>query len=912
MQRLSFPITTALSSLLLALIFVLIGVLFWQHDRHELDRTLAQESNSVRTAFEVALSDLEQQMLTLATMVASDPQVQSLFYRGKQALAREGGGPGGPQTARLRDELYNHVAPAWIHMQQAFGLRQLHFQFGPGSLSYLRVHTPEKFGDRMDGLRHIIEDVNADQRPRTGFETGRIYSGVRGVVPVWHNSNGQREYIGALEAGTSFDTQLARLDQQLGAGFAILLKQQHIEEAVWDQYRPLNGPRAEKGCGCYLEASSRDEVKSWMNEAILPRLTDGGTLSEWLSWQGKTWHLTRFPLRDYLGKVDPARASVGSVLVWRDKTDALAAWHRHQTYTQLALAAAYLLTQGLLFLLLRTTRRRLQERIDDATAALQATRQQLDTLLSASPAVTYSVPIGSTAPSYISPNVQNILGYATETIHGNAAWWPDHIHPDDRARVLQESDWQQWTDDRIIRRYRFRHADGGWHWLADRCRVRRDKQGKAVELIGSFVDISDRVAAEQRLEMALSGADLGLWDWHIPNDHVTFNARWAAMLGYRPDEIGPDISTWKRLIHPDDMTAIDEALQRHFRGETPLYETEHRLRHKDGHWVWVLDRGKVMERAEDGSPLRAVGTHLDITERKLAEERLRASETMLQRAQAVSHVGSWVMDVPSHRLEWSAETYRIFGLPPDTPADYNLFLSFIHPDDRDHVHAAWQAALQGAPYEIEHRIVVNGEIRWVREMAELITDANGELVSALGTVQDISDIKALELELRHLATTDLLTGLPNRRHFLERVEQELARFHRFNKPVALLMLDIDHFKQINDHYGHAIGDAVLQHFAAVARATLRKIDIIGRLGGEEFAVLLPGTELEGAQLYAERLRQAMENQPCRSAPHEIGFTISIGLTLFDSNDSDADLPLARADAALYRAKRNGRNRVEID
>ncbi len=911
MPRPPLSLFTLLSSLLLALTFIVIGVLFHQQEWRKLERGLEQEAAAVRTTFEVALSDLEQQMLTLATMVASDPEVQSLFYRGRQALGQEGGGPGGPQTARLRDALYNHVAPAWLDMQQQFGLRQLHFQFGPGALSYLRVHTPGKFGDRMDGLRHIIEDVNADQQPRTGFETGRIYSGVRGVVPVWHRSGDRREYIGALEAGTSFDTQLARLDRQFGAGFAVLLRQQHVEGAVWEQYRPLSGPRAETGGGGYIEATSREEIKAWVNGANLPPVQEGVLNSHLLPWQGKTWHLTRFPLRDYQGKADPSRPAVGTVLVWRDKSAVLADWQRNQTYAQLALLAAYLLAQGLLIWLPRNTRRRLQQRIDSATAALQSTRRQLDSLLTASPAVTYSATPAGTATNYIAANVQNILGYAPGFIHDHPTWWPDHIHPDDRPAVMRSADWRHWSDDQIIRRYRFHHADGSWRWLEDRCRVLRDGQGKAVELVGSFVDITDRVAAEQRLEMALSGADLGLWDWHIPSHHVTFNERWAEMLGYRMDEIGPDISTWERIIHPDDMPLIDSALQRHFRGETPFYETEHRLRHKDGHWIWVLDRGKVMERAEDGSPLRAVGTHLDITARKTAEVRLRESEAMLQRAQAVTHVGSWVMDVPSHRLEWSAETYRIFELPPDTQADYALFMSFIHPDDREHVHAAWQAALHGAPYDIEHRIMVGGKIRWVREMAELVTGADGELISALGTVQDISGVKAMELELRHLATTDILTGLPNRRHFLDRVQQELARFHRFGQSLALLMLDIDHFKQINDRHGHAAGDAVLQHFAAVALGALRTTDLIGRLGGEEFAVLLPGTDLDGARQYAERLRRATESQPCRAVSPEVSFTVSIGLTLLNRNDHTMDLPLARADAALYRAKHGGRNRVEV-
>lgn len=1049
MHRFSFPLFSALASALLALIFALIGFLFWQHDRSELEQGLAQESGALRTTFEVALSDLEQQMLTLASMVAADPEVQSLFRRGQEALAAEGGGPGGARTARLRDELYAQVAPAWIDMQQQFGLRQLHFQFGPGSLSYLRVHTPEKFGDRMDGLRHIIEDVNADQRPRTGFETGRIYSGVRGVVPVWYSGGGERKYVGALEAGTSFSAQLDRLDHQFGAGFAILLKQQHVEDAVWDQYRPLSGPRAEQGCGCYLEAASRDEVRGWMNDARLPKLAGDAILSNLLAEGDKTWHLTRFPLRDYLGKVDPARPTVGSVLVWRDKTAVIAAWQRHQVYTLLALLLAYLLAQGLLTWLLRTTRRGLQSRIDEATAALSV--------------------------------------------------------------------------------------------------------------------------AGERLDMALRGADLGLWDWHIPSGRVTYNARWADMLGYTQDEITPHVSSWEKLVHPDDAPDIEAALQPHLKGETPLYESEHRMRHKNGHWIWILDRGKVMERAADGTPLRAVGTHLDITARRAAEARLRENEAMLRRAQSVARVGSWELDVASGRLDWSAETYRIFNLVPGTPTDYTLFLSFIHPDDRPHVDAAWQAALRGAPYDIEHRIVVEGETRWVREMAELATDAGGALVSALGTVQEITDLKQAEaalhevsrrnellltaagegiygvgldgrtgfinpaalamlgyaeheiigesqhdlfhhhhpdgsdypewecplcltladgkprrtddewfirkdgsffpvtltvtpleehgrrtgavamfqdmtarraaenalhaararlatviesfhggilledqsrrvalvnqtfcdlfavpaapevligsdcaasaeqvrhllaqpdrftrrideviarraavigeelnmadgralerdylpivsgdaflghlwlyrditerkereLELRRLATTDILTGLPNRRHFLERMEQELARFHRFGKSTALLMIDIDHFKLVNDRHGHAAGDAVLRHFAGLTLATLRKIDLIGRLGGEEFALILPGTDAEGAHLYAERLRRAVEEHACLAGAVEVPVTVSIGLTLFETSDIGTDLPLARADAALYQAKQEGRNRVEM-
>jgi diguanylate cyclase (GGDEF)-like protein len=183
---------------------------------------------------------------------------------------------------------------------------------------------------------------------------------------------------------------------------------------------------------------------------------------------------------------------------------------------------------------------------------------------------------------------------------------------------------------------------------------------------------------------------------------------------------------------------------------------------------------------------------------------------------------------------------------------------------------------------------------------------------AVGILRDETERKAQELELRRLATTDPLTGLANRRHFLTQVERELDRFKRYAQPAALLMLDLDHFKQVNDTYGHALGDAVLKHFAVITGQALRKIDLLGRLGGEEFAALLPDTTLIGAYPLAERLRGIIMESPVETTAGSIGFTVSIGVALFTPDDQDANAILIRADRALYRAKNRGRNRVEME
>jgi diguanylate cyclase (GGDEF)-like protein len=164
-------------------------------------------------------------------------------------------------------------------------------------------------------------------------------------------------------------------------------------------------------------------------------------------------------------------------------------------------------------------------------------------------------------------------------------------------------------------------------------------------------------------------------------------------------------------------------------------------------------------------------------------------------------------------------------------------------------------------------------------------------------------------QMAQLATTDFLTGLANRRAFFEQAEVARTLALRLKKPIALLMLDLDHFKQLNDRFGHATGDEALVRFAGMARATLREHDLMGRLGGEEFALALPGTDVDGALLAAERLRQAVAGTTLEAGGVEYAMTVSVGAVMIEAGET-LTAALARADQALYRAKRHGRNRVE--
>jgi len=227
--------------------------------------------------------------------------------------------------------------------------------------------------------------------------------------------------------------------------------------------------------------------------------------------------------------------------------------------------------------------------------------------------------------AYVSENIEQQFGYLPADFSGGTSYL-ELVHPDDRSRVINHSEqFAQAGVNYFEQEYRLRDRKGNYRWVYELTMfVRAD--GRITGYYGYIQDISGRKdlerwlkQSEERLKLALYGADLGLWDWYVKSGEVTYNRRWAEMLGYRLEDLEPHYHTWKKLVHPDDLAGVLAVLEAHLQGETSYYESEHRLLHKDGRWLWVLDKGKVIERSDDGSPLRAVGTHLDISERKELE-----------------------------------------------------------------------------------------------------------------------------------------------------------------------------------------------------------------------------------------------------------------------------------------------------
>lgn len=264
------------------------------------------------------------------------------------------------------------------------------------------------------------------------------------------------------------------------------------------------------------------------------------------------------------------------------------------------------------------------------------------------------------------------------------------------------------------------------------------------------------------------------------------------------------------------------------------------------------------------------------------------------------------------RLEYVSPVFcQILDFNADAVlGDINIAFAGVHPDDVDSLkRSIREAAASLQPHRWEGRFIVRGETRWIRVAADPTPQHGGSSLWS-GVISDISENKKLEDELMHQARIDVLTGLNNRRHFFNLAQHELARAKRYDEPLSTLMLDVDHFKGFNDSYGHHVGDMVLQKMSAVLAATVRGIDILGRVGGEEFAILLPRTNGAHALELAERLRLAVADATIQPGQGEAAhFTVSIGVARLAPSDNSVDELLKRADKALYTAKNSGRNRV---
>lgn len=407
--------------------------------------------------------------------------------------------------------------------------------------------------------------------------------------------------------------------------------------------------------------------------------------------------------------------------------------------------------------------------------------------------------------------------------------------------------------------------------------------------------------SQARLALALEASELGMWDWDLRTDEV-HHTELERLFGIAQQDRPILLKHLRPRLHPDDVPALKRTLIEHLKGRTEDYCVEYRIRHSDGRWLWVEDRGRAVERTASGRVLRMLGTRRDITAVKEQQEQQRLAATVFE---AMSE-GIVVLDTEFTVLAVNQAFMHITGYSGSACIGQPLLELPCSRDLRRQFPQVHQALLERGGWQgelVEARR--NGELypQWLQ--VSPILDAQGGLSRVVVFCSDLSSRRASEERLHYLTYHDELTGLGNRSLFRQRLHDASQRARHNGRSLALLYIDLDRFKLLNDGFGHDVADQALRQIAKRIGAALPEADTVARLGGDEFAVLFDAyTSLSGLIRMTTRLL-AKIRAPLHLDDHDLTLTASIGISMLPDTAREGALLLGQADIARQQAKRLG-------
>jgi diguanylate cyclase (GGDEF)-like protein/PAS domain S-box-containing protein len=624
----------------------------------------------------------------------------------------------------------------------------------------------------------------------------------------------------------------------------------------------------------------------------------------------------------------------------------------------LVIIVPILLTGGLV-----SERQRNIARLRARERQVQSLSQRLDTALDASKIGIWEIELSTGARNW-DAQMHRLHGFPENETPADDEW-RHALHPDDVASAKAEMDVIRAGGNDYRSQYRIRMPDGSWHHIRNVGSRLIGPNGEE-KLTGISWDVTEDVllnealkAAKehaevqnaelakltQRLDLALGAYQCGLWEADLEDGLTLWDERMHQLYGVKNTGQRITHETWLNAIHPDDRQEAQRKADTTIEEGVPYLRTA-RVVHPDGTVRHVQSVGKL--HVEQDGRRKLVGLAFDVTEDVLINARLKEAKERsdLQNAELEQttrrldlaldsyQCGLWEADLDLSRAFWDPRMHQLYGLGfTNGLVTRESWLSAIHPDDREAVIANISRCIQQElPYVHEARVMLaDGEIRHVRSVGKIHYGHGGTrrliglafdvtedviLKENLKAAKEQADAKNVELEqakdrIEHNALHDPLTGLGNRRMLDDELTGIAELSETMDVRVAILHIDLDRFKQINDTLGHAAGDALLVHASEVLRASTRKGDIVARIGGDEFVVVVTNT-IDQAYLstLARRIITLMQ-QPVEYEGHLCRFGVSIGVALAEGHAIDTAKLLVNADIALYRAKAMGRNRHEF-
>jgi diguanylate cyclase (GGDEF)-like protein/PAS domain S-box-containing protein len=421
----------------------------------------------------------------------------------------------------------------------------------------------------------------------------------------------------------------------------------------------------------------------------------------------------------------------------------------------------------------------------------------------------------------------------------------------------------------------------------------------------------DLFSVQERDRLVTNTANDGLWDYDVRENSMYFSPRWRSMLGYTDDA---DVPEWRLLVHPDDLAQVQTQLRDHLEGRADLFESVHRMRHSNGEWRWIQSRVKG-RLDENGRLRRLVGVETDITERKLYEEALfREKESAQITLQSIGD-GVVTTDAESRVQYLNPVASDLTGWKLDDAVGRlidEIFRGFHEETCEPIENPVTVAMRRNRPIKsVRPALLIrrDGNELYIESTAAPIRDPLGAVTGGVLVFHDVSESRELNRRLSYAASHDVLTELVNRREFEQRLERALKSAKARETSYAVLHIDLDQFKIVNDACGHNVGDQLLIQIGALLKSKVRWRDTLARLGGDEFGVLLESCTMDEALRTAEQLREAISEFRFTWDDRTFRLGASIGVVPITAATDDVASLLTAADSACAAAKDAGRNRV---
>jgi diguanylate cyclase (GGDEF)-like protein/PAS domain S-box-containing protein len=566
---------------------------------------------------------------------------------------------------------------------------------------------------------------------------------------------------------------------------------------------------------------------------------------------------------------------------------------------------------------------------------------------------------------YLSEGCARIFGSTVEAYKARITSTEDDLEDiveEDRSRVREEYRHYIETGEDCAVEFRMRRDDGAIRWIRELTRAKLIRGGRVKQTLGVVRDITERVEREQELtfknamaSQAEAITDIGyfLFD-EIKDQNIFVSPGQASIVGLGVEEYLLKIKTnedYLAMVYAEDRNLLRQAYRDVLENHGG-WEVEYRVRRPDGELRWVREVGRAHKR-KGNEVEQTLGVLQDITEQKKVEQELLYKDTLANQAEAITDIGHFIYDeIRRKYLFVSPGLANIFGMDANDMVIKIVSregdLKTIHVDDRARVQNAYDKYMaEGGGWQVEYRLHrSDGDVRWVREMGKALLLTHGIPEQTIGVLQDITEQKKTEQEIinardtleqqvvertRELANTvqqlqveieerekiaaeldflanhDALTGLPSLRLCKDRLDQSLADARRNRQTSAVMFLDLDEFKEINDRYGHEFGDQVLKATAERIRDEIRETDTVARIGGDEFVIILSSLP---ENIIAERIAANVIKQIARPVEvnnSEVSVSASIGISLYPENGITAEQLIRSADKAMYRVKHEGKN-----